>query len=434
MRTGANIKITVPGKTNVEVGGGTKDHAMLKHLSFDKSGHTGFQKELTPEELKHMQNIQANWNQYDETADDFVKNRTHYVARELYQTQHDAVYVFSKGANNWTLSIEFSNLNFELGYLYEIKALNAPSIIIEVSEEAYYANNCFINAYSSDGKYYLNSTGVLGEGVELNGYEPGIYGGVMGFISYVSESLEEPFGDDFDRQFEELGGWEAGDGFFCPLGVIEVYKYTPVPLEKKFLPEDVEYTGNKVLKLSKDNTDEQYPSAKAVYDAVDTVGDFELIESATLTEDVVTISPTINRQYKEIYWVFDIPPMSEIDTTDKGRLFLFPVANKTTINGAKLIQQGNIIMSNPANEWKLMIRSEVCGNYARTELWYDDNAIIISGSYGRTPDTNNQRGIVSPYTLVTNPYIDGLTLIMTSSNGGRVFPAGTKYELWGVKA
>ena len=47
MRAGANIKLTVPSKHNVEVsGGGVKDHSKLKNLGFEESGHTGFQKEL----------------------------------------------------------------------------------------------------------------------------------------------------------------------------------------------------------------------------------------------------------------------------------------------------------------------------------------------------------------------------------------------------
>ncbi|MBR6523445.1 MAG: hypothetical protein IKT39_02400 [Clostridia bacterium] len=58
MRVGANIKLTVPGKSNIEVGGGgTKDHAKLKHLGFDESGHAGFQKELTPEQLAAIASI-----------------------------------------------------------------------------------------------------------------------------------------------------------------------------------------------------------------------------------------------------------------------------------------------------------------------------------------------------------------------------------------
>ncbi len=53
-----SINLSAPGGYSMELGGsGTKDHAKLKHLSFEESGHTGFQKELTEEQIAAIEAV-----------------------------------------------------------------------------------------------------------------------------------------------------------------------------------------------------------------------------------------------------------------------------------------------------------------------------------------------------------------------------------------
>lgn len=334
----------------------------------------------------------------------------------------------------------------------------------------------YFKAYSEDGKTELWLTGILiqtEEDAEYWGYPIGTLTGGQATIYYDSAIGEPINGVPMEEIPWESDGW-TGECYFyeCDMNVEHLeaqkidYRYLPEDIATKDdipeIPENLESTTYKIQSINdmNDEADKQYPSARLFLDeltkfeqnamdyANNTFGgvfgdittlqgqtNWELIDVYELTEDVVQITPRMySGQYKELYWVFDIPPMSEIDTTDKARFYLLPVADKTTVNGAKLIQQGNTTTPNPADEWKLMFHSKVFGEYARTEIWFVNNTTLISGAYGRTPDGTTQNGMVAPFAILPNPYIDGLTLIMTSSNGGRVFPAGTKYELWGVKA
>ena len=332
----------------------------------------------------------------------------------------------------------------------------------------------YFKAYSEDGKTELWLTGILiqtEEDAEYWGYPIGTFTGVQVLIYYDSAIGEPIFGVPMEEIPWESDGW-TGECYFyeCAMNIEHLeaqkidYRYLPEDIATKDdipeIPENLESTTYKIQSINdmNDEADKQYPSARLFLDeltkfeqnamdyANNTFGgvfgdittlkgqtNWELIDVNTLTADVVQIAPRMySEQYKEIYWVFDIPPMSTIDTADKGRLHLYCVPNPQNTS-LRLIQQGNVVIPNYSNSWRLMIHSKVFGGYARTELWYREKGIMIDGSYGFTQDGTGQNGIVAPFTLLPNPYIDTLTLKMVSTNSGRVFPVGTKYELWGLK-
>ncbi len=160
----------------------------------------------------------------------------------------------------------------------------------------------------------------------------------------------------------------------------------------------------------------------------------EHISSVTLTEEVAQISPTLNGRYKEIYWVFDVRAEPNTTKTEKGRLFLFPLANPANTGATKLIQQTSALVSvYKSTDWRLWISVKVVGGYAYSELWWD-SSLSADSAYGAVPDLNTNKGIIVPFRKLTKDYIDELSLWMGSADNSRVFPAGTTYELWGVKA
>lgn len=53
----ANISLSVNGNKSMELSGTPKDHSKLKKLSYEESGHTGFQKELTAEQKEALEKI-----------------------------------------------------------------------------------------------------------------------------------------------------------------------------------------------------------------------------------------------------------------------------------------------------------------------------------------------------------------------------------------
>ena len=58
MRAGTKVHLSVPGKSSVKVGGGANNHSKLINLDFTSSGHTGFQRELTAEQLANIDAVQ----------------------------------------------------------------------------------------------------------------------------------------------------------------------------------------------------------------------------------------------------------------------------------------------------------------------------------------------------------------------------------------
>ena len=58
VRDMADMILSAQNKNNVSISGNKQpDHAKLKNLSFEESGHTGFQAALSDEQLKNLDNL-----------------------------------------------------------------------------------------------------------------------------------------------------------------------------------------------------------------------------------------------------------------------------------------------------------------------------------------------------------------------------------------
>ena len=277
----------------------------------------------TKEELEHMKNVQGDWNQYDNSQPDYIKNKTHGFAKNLIIADVDnegnyfAPYVFNKYDNYWECYRDVPKCDLKAGHTYEFKTVNMGSVLCTPTIEEYQNSGCSINAYSDDGKVGLSITGFMisneGEAQEF-GAEIGDFLGAMGGISYVSESLDESFGvPEWDKQFEETG-WDEG-GYFVAQGALEIYELSPIPLDKKFLPADfVASVDNKEDKSNKINSwdefkkgmdgTEQYPSlnmmmqekSSAVSDAVsesNAYTDMKVGNIETALDNIIAIQNTL---------------------------------------------------------------------------------------------------------------------------------------------
>lgn len=273
MRAKASVKLTVPNGPRVNVGsGGTENHAKLKNLGFEESGHIGFQKELTPAEREAIASVAGKEDKANKI-------------QSINELQNDEQYLSAGG----TLSL---------------------------------ANTAEDNAKAhADGLY-----------------------------NELKENLEA-----------------------C--------------------------------------------------------GDFEPIDSGTLTEDVVQISPTINGQYKELYIFFKMPPQADVATnTSKARMSMW--------NGNTMIyDQGNAFVDNYNMNWYIVCTVKMYGTRCYSQMWYAKYREQASGliiPYVVPSSDQNYAGAVCPHMRLNNPYLDTIAVKMSAQS--RAFPKGTTYELWGVKA
>lgn len=188
---------------------------------------------------------------------------------------------------------------------------------------------------------------------------------------------------------------------------------------------------NKVTELTADSTDEQYPTAKAAYDSVQSKTAWELIKSRKLTEheqlNILTWADL--PKLKEIYLYFKIPTMNPDKTADfpKAKIMLYN-ADKVDTNKCILYEQ-NLFMTDTGVTRIATYHIQTFGKrcevkrVALTETQVDNSynqniSSIMSVSVSKELD---------------NPYIDKLTAYMMNM-GTRYFPVDTEYELWGVRA
>ncbi len=153
---------------------------------------------------------------------------------------------------------------------------------------------------------------------------------------------------------------------------------------------------------------------------------FELIDSDTLSQDVVTIVPTMNGNYKELYVLLTMPTTNADNSNDERCRINLMSKNKALFQfPAPFIQHYTV-------DWCAAIHMQMLGNQFKTNIWHTEK-LYFDRSYGVPPDYWNYSGATSLGKL-DNPYVDYVEILMSSPNSGRVFPEGTTYELWGVKA
>lgn len=173
--------------------------------------------------------------------------------------------------------------------------------------------------------------------------------------------------------------------------------------------------------------DYTYMKVSELEKVVSVCGDFELVDSGTLQANVLQITPTVNGRYKELYWVFDVPTTnSDSSSADKARLVF-------SMNGTDIHNIGGNLIDNYNVSWRAVFDAKMTGRWCHTQLWFNKKH-IWDGGYASPPSVTNYNGSIGAGKKMTYDYIDNLTVKMISSNGTRVLPAGTTYELWGVKA
>jgi len=209
-------------------------------------------------------------------------------------------------------------------------------------------------------------------------------------------------------------------------------------IEKVKSKEDV---ANRVTTISDENTHEQYPSAKAVYDAVNECGEFELIDSAEFTEKVSIIERKFATQYKELYIRFIIPQSMEAaagtPSTEKARWTVQTLNDGGWAINKTIYNMGNQFIQDFTEKWATVIHIKVLGNYCRTELWYDKNWYLTDG-YARGMSSSTYSGYVAPGVTMVRDYIDRIKISFMTANqvadgSVRYLPIGTTYEIWGIR-
>lgn len=175
-----------------------------------------------------------------------------------------------------------------------------------------------------------------------------------------------------------------------------------------------------------------------IFGRIDVCGDFVKIYEDTLTESLTIIEKTFDTNYKELYIRFVIPCAYNEASTEKARFRVYTL-NDSGGNVNKIIyDMGNWMVedykaNNSATDWTASIRIKMLGNYARTELWYEMSN-MFNNAYARTPSNSTLSGSVAPSASTKREYLPAIRVMLYSANNIRSFPAGTTYEMWGVKA
>lgn len=196
------------------------------------------------------------------------------------------------------------------------------------------------------------------------------------------------------------------------------------------LQSDYQQKIEKVTTITDGNSDSEYPSAKAVNTRIKEKTRWERIETVTLSQGVSEISKKLESRYKELYWVFRVPSIKPADSTiEQARSFLY-VQNRIVSN-----DQG-VVYTDNGNTWGLWFHIRSIGNYCMVQRAYYPNASVIDvNAHLIYPATMAYVLGWQPGKNIETNAMDTLKLqIASSTTGVRYFPAGTTYELWGVRA
>ena len=315
------LEATSTPQINLSGGGGISNHAKLKNLSFEESGHTGFQQELSDEQLK---NISAVPGKEDKS------NKTTILNTESTDEQYP-----SAGA----VFREITGI-----------AMTLDSRITELDEK------------KAD-------------------------------ITYVDER--------FGLASSALGDHDL-----------------------------------RILNLEKQAGD--------IETALDKCGDFELVTSVTLAEKVAVIQHTFDKEYKELHIRFKIPMSDEAAadaaSTNKARWMVY-TADKDNYLTDRLHQSiynmGNQFVGDYKYEWRAAFHIKMNGNYCRTDLWFG-NVQMMDSAYAMTDSSGSYSGFVAPSVPISRDYIQKLKISFMYEAGKtdasiRYLPAGTTYEIWGIR-
>ena len=229
---------------------------------------------------------------------------------------------------------------------------------------------------------------------------------------------------DYDNFCYVLSRFSAGEAYFS--SVKDNYSYrlycsSRSQWSKAQFP--LELLTNKVTSLSDKSTDTQYPSAKAVYDAIEAVKekekekDYELLLNTTIEEDVETFS-IIDRvpnilDYKEYFIVLEF--IYKEGATRTGWLSFYDAAQ-----GINAVRLEGLVTANYLTHWILRIRKG---------RGFDRTAFLEShtNSFNSPQYDNRHKGLnLFAYPIVTDLSIYEDTMMFN-------FPlyAGDKINIYG---
>lgn len=221
-------------------------------------------------------NVQSDWKQNTDTAKDYIKNRTHYVNEDNFVLRQDE-------------AIDLLSSNYSTGSIVSL----IPS------------------AYSNYGKLYAQ-TGRSSLVNELSGNYPILYFDFIDNRNNKATTVKDALYEKVNHTIDDIGGKNikvnvnllsvlcfeiyyildkstlnenykslfTSEGVFCKyiskpsyvkdyLKIYYAQRYIR-KLDSGFLEGTVENTYHKVTSINSSSTDAQYPSAKAVYDAINT--------------------------------------------------------------------------------------------------------------------------------------------------------------------
>ena len=189
---------------------------------------------------------------------------------------------------------------------------------------------------------------------------------------------------------------------------------------------------NKVTEINSESTDEQYPSAKAAFDGIQSKTAWELIKTETLTSqlNILTWSAKQLPKCKELYLYFKVPTINPDKTSDfqKARIMLY---NADTVDANKaILYEQNVVFSDSGSTWLVSYHIQVFG----TNCEIVRKGLVSENGSGKAYNQNPSSAMaITVAKEIDTPYIDNLTAYLMPVST-RYFPVGTKYELWGVRA
>ena len=195
---------------------------------------------------------------------------------------------------------------------------------------------------------------------------------------------------------------------------------------------DKEDISNKVSEIVEDVSPEEkasaYPNMGATIDFVDGKIGWAKITDGTLTNDVQMFSPYVDGAYKRLFVSILVPtlnPINENPAFSKARIQL-----KAQDNIMIYDDGSNTYYTDNGNTWAVTFDISMIGNRAVTMRKTTTSTTSIYSEYiiGDNALIQQNRGQYVP-----DGYIDVLAITLMPSST-RYFPAGTKYEVWGVKA
>lgn len=254
------------------------------------------------------ENIQSDWNQKDESAPDYIKNRTHYLAKTLYYST-PAMYAddttlydgYTLVACGW-INVISSDVNLVEGKRY-------------VFENEYFTQEFVYTPELTGDTKTFRVDNILENGDETHltiGYMIGETTCGIGFDYYT----------------------KSQNPTYVREGEIKLYRFETVPLDKEYLPGDVEYTNNKTNNWI-DPTDDKYPTAKLVDSRFNecekyTIDAYTAAQNAETLADDAKIAVDIVRERESMFAMITTSNANKIPLvfdTSKKTLTIYGDAN-----------------------------------------------------------------------------------------------------------